>query len=214
MRILIIASGRSGSSQLVRLISDFLNLKMINEPFNYDFHDNIVNDPNVKDFNFRKLENNIIVKCIPSRTHWPFHPKPTTSVQTQNKMRISFFTEFSKAFDKVFIMDRDNTAKQFFSVMHAHKHNTWGGKYEFKPCTIDLEDYNWMEDFFNIKHELRILKEKINNSVELTYEYLYHPHKETSKSEFSKITEVNNKEFDQIYNDWLNPKHKCNINFG
>ena len=212
MKILIIASGRSGSSQLVRLVSDFLNLKIINEPFNYDLH-NDIDDPNLENFNFKKLEDNILVKCIPSRTHWPFHPKPTTNIQTQNKMRISFFTEFSKAFDKVFIMDRDNTAKQFFSVMHAHKHNTWGGKYEFKPCTIDLEDYSWMEDFFNIKNELRILKEKINNSVELTYEYLYHPHKETSKSEFSKITEVNNKEFDQIYNDWLNPNHKCNINF-
>lgn len=212
MRILIIASGRSGSSQLVRLVSDFLNLKIINEPFNYDLH-NDIDDPNLENFNFKKLEDNIIMKCIPSRTHFPFFP-PKARIQIQNQMRIDFFTKFSKTFDKVFIMDRDNTAKQFFSVMHAHKHNTWGGKYEFKPCTIDLEDYNWMEDFFNIKKEIRILKEKINNSVELTYEYLFHPNKETSKFEFSKITEVNNKEFDQIHNDWLNPNHKCNINFG
>ena len=212
MRILIIASGRSGSSQLVRLISDFLNLKIINEPFNYDLH-NDIDDPNLENFNFKKLEDNIIMKCIPSRTHFPFFP-PKARIQIQNQMRIDFFTKFSKTFDKVFIMDRGNTAKQFFSVMHAHKHNTWGGKYKFKPCTIDLEDYGWMEDFFNIKNEIHILKEKINNSVELTYEYLFHPNKKVSKGEFNKIIEVNNKEFDQIHNDWLNPNHKCNLSFG
>lgn len=213
MKVLIIASGRSGSSQLGKLMGAVFGYKLIYEPFNYHLHQEY-DDPNVKNFQYNiRLEDNILVKCIPSRNQFP-HYNPHHPIEIQNEMRIDFFTSWSKNFDKVFILDRKDTAKQFFSVMSAHKNNTWGGKYMFEPCTLGFSDYPWMEDYFNIKKEINILKEKINNSIELTYEYLFHTDKKISKGEFDKISKVSDKEFDRIYKDWLHYRHKCNLSFG
>lgn len=217
MKILILASGKCGSSALLTAIADEYNVEAIYEPFNYDLQREVLADlqasgstyfdysDNTPHINFdpNSPRENIAVKCIPAYRQFPswVHILP---LKINKANMTKFFVDLTKKFDKVILLSRENKAKQLFSVMHAHKYNTWGGSYKVKPFTLEESDIEQIEDFFNIQDILNKISKHLNIEI-ISYEKLFNEDKEVSSKEYSKIGGGN---FDYLFEKYFHPKHK------
>jgi len=217
VRILILASGKCGSSALLTAIADEYNIEPISEPFNYDLQREVLADlqasgsiyfdyndttPHIN-FDPNYPRENIAVKCIPAYKQFP-NWIPTIPLKINKANMTKFFVDLTKKFDKVILLSRENKAKQLFSVMHAHKYNTWGGSYKVKPFTLEESDVEQIEDFFNIQDILNKISKHLNIEI-ISYEKLFNEDKEVSSKEYSKIGEGN---FDYLFEKYFHPKHK------
>lgn len=217
MKILILASGKCGSSALLSALSEEYEVEPISEPFNYDLQRQVLQKlqeegrtyyeyadktPHINLLPHQPREN-IVVKCIPGIGQYPTHSELLSRGVNKANMT-KFFVDFSKKFDKLIILSADNKAKQLFSILHAHKHNTWGGPYEVKPFDLIPKDLRYFKDFFDIQDILNKISKHFN--VEITsYEKLFNEDKEVSRKEFKK---VGSKKFDYLYDKYFNPQHK------
>ena len=171
MKVLIISLPRTGSTSLMKRITDTHNLKPVFEPFAETNH----NKPNL---NYDKVVD-IVVKTM------------IFDVINELDDNIQFYTEFSKKFDKVILLSRKNLKECAESLAYMEKwvgngytsHNeyVWNetglnidGKYEFvKRQNIDLEKLSeilnipitYYEDIFDINSNQRYRKNiKIDKS--------------------------------------------------
>lgn len=192
------APGRCGSTVLGEAVSHKYKLEYISEPFNHDLQDKM-------DFDYKNVKDNTLVKCILGETaipkDYPYHVEGA----------VKFFTEFAKQFDKTFLLVRDDFAERLFSVLHAHQYGTWSGKYERQEIKLDDSRHDVHIDYF-MKTNIIIHELWKNNYTILQYLNLYNKDKEVSRKEWAKIVgpELPGY-FENIYDKWLNPKHRKKI---
>ena len=144
MKVLIVASPRSGSTNLTQAISEILKLKKVYEPFN----------PNTNKDPFL-FPDNSITKIIA-------YDKP-----------IEFYLDYISNFDRVIYLTRDNIEKAYESYIHAyiqHSNKSWHKKYIYNE-SIERDElrYNFIETCSNIVKEVA----KLNKKSYLIYEELY-----------------------------------------
>jgi|TARA_B110000908_G_C10265251_1_gene463179 hypothetical protein len=195
MKVLILAPGRCGSSVLADALSTRYNFnEYISEPFNYDL------DNSQHDFDHNNVKDNTLVKCIVNQWHLP---KGTPNSVTGC---IEFFEEFTKQFDKVFLLKRESNSQRLFSVLHAHQTGLWG-KYDRQDIVLDDPKHDvFIEDY--IKTEI-IMFTLVTKYDIITYENLYNKDVSVSRSEWIKIVEKEPKwTFNEYYNTWFNPKNR------
>ena len=144
MKVLIVASPRSGSTNLTQAISEILKLKKVYEPFN----------PNTNKDPFL-FPDNSITKIIA-------YDKP-----------IEFYLDYISNFDRVIYLTRDNIEKAYESYIHAyvqHSNKSWHKKYIYnESLERDELRYNFVDTCSNIVKEVA----KLNKKSYLIYEELY-----------------------------------------
>ena len=141
MRILIIGSGRCGSSQLQLALHKELQLPWCSEPFN--------NDLNAKEISYqegrltlpqiRKPKGEGIVK-ICTHKYVPWDQIHIPLLITDYSDPIHFYVKFAYEFDLVICLDRKDEGARILSALHALKHNTWYGKYKPQKLTLSMDE--------------------------------------------------------------------------
>ena len=138
MRILIIASPRTGSSELASRLSRYLSLNLYQEPFNPR--------SGVVGYN---LEDNAIVKCIVQQLPG-VNNNPDHSISTKKEI-VDYWKEYSKNFDKTILLNRKIIKDQveswhyFLAASRREQQEGNGVRYANKKYTYsrqDLSDYN------------------------------------------------------------------------
>ena len=190
--------GRCGSSVLGQAVSHKYKLNYVSEPFNHDLQDKM-------DFDYKNVKDNTLVKCIVGETALP------KDYPCHVEGAVKFFTEFAKQFDKSFLLVRNDYAERLFSVLHAHQYGTWGGKYKRQEIKLDDPRHDAHIDYF-MKTNIIIHELWKNDYIILQYLKLYNKDKEVSRKEWAKIvgSELPGY-FENIYDKWLNPKHRKKI---
>jgi len=144
MKVLILASPRSGSTNLTQAISEILKLKKVYEPFN----------PNTNKDPFL-FPDNSVTKIIA-------YDKP-----------IEFYLDYISNFDRVIYLTRHNVEKAYESYIHAyiqHSNKSWHKKYTYnESLERDELRYNFVDTCSNIVKEVA----KLNKKSYLIYEELY-----------------------------------------
>ena len=164
MKVLLITLPRTGSTSLLKTISEEQKLNPISEPFN-DVNGNL---EKYKDYNWKNT-NDICVK-----THI-------------NHKDVTFYLEFIKFFDKVILVSRRDLKACAESLSYAHHFKNFSEKYvwsvtpnfertmEFvKKIDKDLHelskltniDISYYEDLFDVNSEDRLRSRNI--SIKLT----------------------------------------------
>jgi hypothetical protein len=159
MKILLITLPRTGSTSLLKKISEAQNLNSISEPFN----DVTGNLEKYKDYNWENM-NNICVK-----THI-------------NHKDVAFYLEFIKFFDEVVLLSRKDLNACAESLSYANHFQNFAEKYEWintpnlneniklvKQFNKKLSKLSkltnikilYYEDLFNIKSEDKLRKNDI-----------------------------------------------------
>lgn len=141
MRILIIGSGRCGSSQLQLALHKELQLPWCSEPFN--------NDLNAREISYqegrltlpqiRKPKGEGIVK-ICAHKYVPWDQIHIPLLITDYSDPIHFYVKFAYEFDLVICLDRKDEGARILSALHALKHNTWYGKYKPQKLTLSMDE--------------------------------------------------------------------------
>ena len=217
MKILILASGKCGSSALLSALAEAYSIEPVSEPFNYNLQKEVLRKLNNEgaiyyeystrtphiNFDSTNPRNDIVVKCIPAYGQFPGW-KDFLPLKVNKANMTKFFVDLCKKFDKVIILSRENKAKQLVSVIHAHKFNTWGGSYKTKRFSLEESDIDQIEDFFNIEDILTKISKHLNIEI-LLYEKLFNEDKSISSKEYSKIGENS---FDYLFEKYFHPKHK------
>lgn len=93
MRILIVASPRTGSSELASRLGRYLSLKVYQEPFNIR-----------KGRKGYDLEDNAVVKCIVHQLPG-IENIPNRSISTKKEI-VDYWKEYSKNFDRIILLNR------------------------------------------------------------------------------------------------------------
>jgi|MDTC01.3.fsa_nt_gb hypothetical protein len=137
MKILIIASGRCGSSQLQLALHRELNLPWCSEPFNPDLKPSEIpyQEGRVTLPQIRKPNGEGIVK-ICAQKYITFKQRDRIERWYNHYDPIPFYVKFAHEFDLVICLDRKDEGARILSALHALKHNTWYGKY--KPQKLVL----------------------------------------------------------------------------
>jgi hypothetical protein len=139
MKILIIGSGRCGSSQLQLALHKEWHLPWCSEPFNTDLNPSEISyqEGRVTLSQIRKPDGEGIVKiCAPP------------------SRRIKGCVEFAHEFDLVICLDRRNEGARILSALHAIKYNTWYGKYKPQKLTLRMHESGVINDIVNQKTAL------------------------------------------------------------
>jgi hypothetical protein len=138
MRILIIASPRTGSSELASRLSRYLSLNLYQEPFNPR--------SGVVEYN---LEDNAIVKCIVQQLPG-VNNNPDHNISTKKEI-VDYWKEYSKNFDKTILLNRkiikDQVESWHYFLAASRREQQEGNRvrYANKKYTYsrqDLSDYN------------------------------------------------------------------------
>lgn len=161
MKILIIASARSGGYYFTKQLSNTYNLEFFHEPQTYDeFHDISNRD-------------GVCVKIVPNHTV-RYIP------DTDRKNRISILCKdiTSKNFDKIILLDRRNKKEHTESLVNLAKvskdmYQNWTRDDKLFD-KVDTQDWEYFNHLSNISTSfLNALSEKLNTSV-IYYEDLYY----------------------------------------
>lgn len=140
MRILIVASPRTGSSELASRLGRYLSLKVYQEPFNP-----------LKDAIQYDLEDNAVVKCIvqqlPGMNNVPNH-----SISTKKEI-VDYWKEYSKNFDRIILLNRKIIKDQveswhyFLSASIKEELEDFKKRYANKPYTYSKQSLsNFKQD--------------------------------------------------------------------
>lgn len=122
MRILIVASPRTGSSEICARLARYLKLKPYQEPF----HENKNNRP-------YNLEDDSVVKCMIRQV-----PEGEDKYEC-----VKFYKNYSKNFDKIILLLRKDVKAQIesFSFMMAQKGTGFKGNKRY----VYVPQSNWPE---------------------------------------------------------------------
>ena len=152
MKILIYSTGRSGSGNLCKLLSENLNYKKIDEPFNKKLWRN-------NEYQLNNLyENNIVCKCLID--DWDYDGSGIKNVN-----------QLFSLFDKVIILTRENTQEQAESLVLALNKKRWNHKYFIDESFLFKNKKN-INNFINSIKKQNL---KLNglNGLKVTYEGIY-----------------------------------------
>ena len=152
MKILIYSTGRSGSGNFCKLLSEALKYKKIDEPFNKKLWRN--NEYQLNDL----YENNIVCKCLIDE--WDYDGSGIKNVN-----------ELFSLFDKVIILTRENVQDQAESVVLALNKRRWNHKYFINESFLFKNKKNINNWINNIKKQN--LKLNGLNGLKVTYEGIY-----------------------------------------
>ncbi len=178
MRVLILATGRTGSTQLMKGIADGLDYNYIAEPWNLDLI-NIL-DKKHQEIDFHNLPEDVVVKVIVNTRqflgfylYWTNGPYNTEGLDWLDTCSEAvFWYRFALRFDKVIILDRYDTYGKVISAQMAQAYNIWDNKYEFdeKLLPENIDELKLKEEVSSAL--LKILSTKLK--IDITYyEELY-----------------------------------------
>ena len=189
MKILIIATPRSGSTKLLYTLANILKYNISLEPFNNEYANTTLDDFQ------NQLNDNMVVKSL--FLHYP----------SDTNNRFDFYKDFIKNFDRVIVLTRQDIMKCYESWNHCMincKDNRWHNKYIYKETEFNEEYYNTIKEYIS-----QIISFANINKLNITYyEDLY--------SGNSNITKpiVDSWNLDISYDsikDEINPKNKYRI---
>lgn len=146
MKILLITLPRTGSTSLLKNISEKHNLQAISEPFNISNN----NSEKYKNFDW----NNVKEICV--KTHI-------------NHMDVTFYLDFAKLFDKVILVSRKNLKLCAESLSYANYFGNFSEKYEWINTPNLNENIKLVKKFHN---DLKKLSNLINVDI-VYYEDLF-----------------------------------------
>ena len=198
MKVLVLGTGKCGSTRLAYALRDYYGANLVIEPFNKEYNDN-------KPIVMPVLEENTIVKCILG----------TGQSGSVDQDLFEFFLEYSLQFDKTVLITRRDQAARLLSVLHAQHYNTWNPdeKYTMMPWTI-TPDKSY-DDITSILESDKVL-EAISSfmHIPIVYlEYLTSADREIAFKELTKIMMRNEEDsFDNMYDKHLDPRFKMNQN--
>ncbi len=164
MKVLILATPRSGSSALNRAVTTAYGMGGLTEPFNYELHRNWDGDrdnahmykPNHTPFD---VPDNYVIKALAFFNHWPdpyfkhwekgmdHFLKVYYSAQYQRD-RNEFFKKYVTVFDRTFLLLRRDVGAQLRSMLvglQRDRHeggrvqSHWWGKYNSFDPVLDEE---------------------------------------------------------------------------
>lgn len=186
MRILIIANERTGSTTLMKGLSNLFNIPFVREPF-------LPKELDSANYNFD--ENSIIVKTLIGQ-------------QNTNESHFIFLKKIISKFDYIILLGRKNVNERYESLLTAQKTKLWHLKYSKKNYEFnDLEKY-FFKNYTIVTNELLLLFGKEINKEIIWYEDLFsnfHNSVDTLKKTGLPITD---NEFEKIYKNYLSPLHK------
>lgn len=186
MRILIIATERSGSTTLMKGIGSLLKIPFVKEPFLPKHLDSTEKDYSL---------DNVIVKTLIGQ-------------QLTKDGHISFLKKLSTEFDKTILLGRHNIKDRYDSFMYARNLKDWHTKYSNTPIAISDIDAYFFNNYIMITNELLlILSNELNINI-TWYEKLY-SNREISYDTIKQfgIEELTN-QFNILYDSFLSPKHR------
>ena len=166
MKILIIGSGRCGSSQLQLALHKELQLPWCSEPFNNDlnaseisYQEGRVNLPQI-----RKPKGEGIVKiCAHKYVPWKQIPYPVLITDYDDP--INFYVKFAHEFDLVICLDRKDEGARILSALHAIKYDTWYGKYKPQKLTLSMDESAVINDIVNQKTAVHEIARRLRQEV-------------------------------------------------
>lgn len=189
MRILIVATERSGSTTLMKGLSNVLGMTYIREPF-------LPKELDKQTYNLES--NNIIVKTLIGQ-------------QIGEGGHINFLKKLTINFDKVILLGRKSTKDRFESLLHSIKSKDWHAKYK-KSDDIhnhfsDIEKYLYKKHVLVTNELLEILSENIGIPI-IWYEDLYsEKDKAGNIIKHLKIPHLFDN-FEKLYYNYLNPSNR------
>ena len=147
MKILIIGTHRSGTSNLMMALSEVYNLKHIPEPWNIELNESL--NRTTEYFTYPDILNRYgVIKSLVE--HYP---------STFNSAS-DFYLDCKKHFDHIIILGRENRIQLAESKAYAKLNNTWYSTYSIeKNNTLDLDMggvNKECDDLIKISSKLRI----------------------------------------------------------
>ena len=204
MKVLLLGTGRCGTSRLIWGLSEHYNIPFTSEPFNWNYQ----NSP--RQTEEYTVPDNHAIKCLPCYQQYIDPELNTLTHEEDAHARALWFMEFSLQFDKVITMTRRDLSQRLLSVLHAHKHGTWWDKYSFKPISLTENDKLLLDDFFYTEKVVNTLSQQL--ALPMIYmEDLYTNDKETSKKtwlSFTETFEYKGEDFDEVYEKFFSPTLK------
>ena len=204
MKVLILGSGRCGTSRLIWALSEHYNIPFTSEPFNWDYQET---SRQTEEY---VVPDNHVIKCLPCYQQYIDPELKTLTHEEDAKERTFWFMDLSLKFDKVILMTRRDLSQRLLSVLHAHKHGTWWDKYSFKSITITENDKPLIDDFLYTEKVINTISQQL--AIPMTYmEDLYTKDIEKSKETWLSFTqdfEYKGDNFIEIYEKFFSPMHK------
>ena len=186
MKVLILASPRSGSTILIRSLSKHLKLYPYGEPFNYGLNRPKIEYP-------LKLSKNSIVKTLVYQV-----PESYTD------SKVDFYDKFKDEFDKVILLTRKTLQETYESYAYNyfyHPDGNWPFKYWYKEVPFNHKMYSAVE-----KDYLKIIDYSVRWNIPITYyEDLYSGNKDLILELF-KVWGLE-LDYEEMYK-YLDPKNK------
>jgi len=181
MKILLLTHGRTGSSSFQQAISDVLNLENITEPFNKHLWDGEYKNRKLN-FDGTVLDNTILKTICGQNDIWI----------TKNVHR----------YDKVLLLARDNIRDTFISLENARE---FGYINEYTPT--QKPSPNVMQ---NVVHSYSILFNFYRTLPcnLIWYDDIFNEYNLSKKTTQSLELDINDKQFDKIWDKYLNPSHR------
>lgn len=229
-KILILAPGRTGSSQLLLALCKANNIKGLSEPFNWERrHENMKTDG----FSFeervkywKNIPNKICIKCLSHYTQFP-NDMANSSMGKDPKgfydnvylkkngyeKKLNFYLEYMKEFDRTILLSRRDFADCFRSHLLGQYHRTASNKYEWSYSSyyedVDVKYDKNAEWLLNLcLDSFRIVEEvsRITNIPIVYYEDLY-----TDEETFLKTNKEFNLGVEDYYEEIFNPKLRLRL---
>ena len=204
MKVLLLGTGRCGTSRLIWGLGEHYNIPFTSEPFNWDYQ------KSPRQTEEYTVPDNHAIKCLPCYQQYIDPELNTLTHEEDAHARALWFMEFSLQFDKVIIMTRRDLSQRLLSVLHAHKHGTWWDKYSFKPISLTENDKLLLDDFFYTEKVVNTLSQQL--ALPMIYmEDLYTSDKEVSKKTWLSFTETfdyKGEYFDEVYEKFFSPTLK------
>ena len=213
MRILILANGRTGSTNIMLGLAEGLDYDAVPEPWNRglklrpEYHNEAY-----KNFTYQNLPDNMVVKSIVNvQQYLGFYwnqPHPRYDCEgldwLDNACEVVFWYRFAQKFDKVIILDRRDIDARVSSALHAQYFQKWRGAYTYTPSIIpDTE--TWKQLKMKEEQSSDILKLIARHlGLEVTYyEDIY-----TNKVQDYFGLGVDNQ---KMFDNYINPKYKYKL---
>jgi len=191
MKILIVATPRSGSTSLLRAISTELKLIRYGEPWNTGIRlkKGVIKYP-------IEEKDSYVVKCICDQ----FPPSLDTNP-------IDFFTEYIKEFDKVILLSRQDKRAAYESFMYSdlNRESYYWHKPYFIESTEGYENYKVKTEYFYKLYELIELISIRSNKPIYWYEDIYSGDKDKV---IKVLTELGLEEYYDNFQPYIDPKFR------
>ena len=171
MRVLILATGRTGSTNLMMGLAEGLGCNYVAEPWNLDLA--LKGIP--QDIDYNNIPEDVVVKVIVNvkqylgfYMYWTTCPYDCSGLDwLDNDSEAVFWYRFAQKFDKVIILDRYDIHAKVVSAVHAQHYDIWHKEYKYDERIIpsNLKELYLKEEVST--ELLKLLSRKLE--VDITY---------------------------------------------